>query len=79
MSMCVNDGTMVNISGMGKDIYRARTDLGWSRQKAAAYIGISEQSLCRWESGSTKSIKEANYNRLLSIMDGTAKLEDDYA
>lgn len=79
MSVGVKDSAMVNIAGMGKNIYKARTELGWSRQTAAAYIGISEQSLCRWESGSTKSIKEASYNRLLNIMDGTAKLEDDYA
>lgn len=68
---------MVSICGMGKDIQTARKALGWSRQVAASYIGISEQTLCRWEIGSTKKIQAENYSRLEKILDGTAKLEDN--
>lgn len=68
---------MVSIYGMGKDIQTARKALGWSRQIAAAYLGISEQSLCRWENGSTKKIQAENYKKLEKILDGTAKLDDN--
>lgn len=66
---------MVNISDISHEIRPARMKLGWSRQTAAAYIGVSEQSICRWESGSTKSIKEQNYDRLMKVLDGTAREE----
>lgn len=66
--------SVVNISEISKDIAKAHKDLGWSRQIAAAYIGISEQSLCRWENGSTKAIKATNYDRLMDIMNGTIKV-----
>lgn len=68
---------MVSICGMGKDIRNARTALGWSRQIAAPYLGVSEQSLCRWENGSTKKIRVESYRKLEKILDGTAKLDDN--
>lgn len=81
MSTIVRDETMIedmaSICGMGKTILDSRKALGWSRQIAAAYLGISEQSLCRWENGSTKKIRPDSYKKLEKILDGTAKLEDN--
>lgn len=68
---------MVSICGMSKSILDARKSLGWSRQIAASYLGISEQSLSRWENGATKKVKPDSYKKLEKILDGTAKLEDN--
>lgn len=67
----------VNICGIRKDIINSRKALGWSRQIAARYLGVSEQTVCRWENGSTKDISAENYNKLQSILDGSARLEDE--
>lgn len=68
---------VINISGMGKTILKARKNIGWSRQVAAGYIGVSEQTLARWENGSTKFIKQESYEKLEDILNGNAQLEDD--
>lgn len=68
---------MVSICGMNRAILDARKALGWSRQVAASYLGISEQSLSRWENGATKKIKPDSYKKLEKVLDGTAKLEDN--
>lgn len=67
----------VNICGKYKEILNARKALGWSRQVAARYLGVSEQTICRWENGSTKDISAENYSKLESILDGSAKFDDD--
>lgn len=62
-----NEG-MVKIVGLNEEIKEARRDLGMSRQRASFYCGVSEVTFLRWESGSTKSIKEENYNKLVDIL-----------
>lgn len=73
----VMDENMVSICGMSKTILDARKALGWSRQVAASYLGISEQSLSRWENGATKRIKADSFKKLEKVLDGTAKLGDN--
>lgn len=67
---------MVSIIGRGKEIKAARKELGMSRQIAASYIGVSEQTLSRWENGATRYIRPESYHRLEDILDGNAKIDE---
>lgn len=67
---------MVNITGRGREIMAARKAIGWSRQTAACYLGVSEQTLTRWEKGSTRYIRPESYRRLEDILNGNATMDE---
>ena len=80
MAVAVNENEtrngMVSIRGMNKQIRDARLALGLSQDRAAAYCGVAGMTFQRWEYGSTKSVRQEYYDKLLDILNGTAVMED---
>ena len=69
------DERMVEISHLAKEIRQRREEHKISRVKAAAYCGVSELTIVRWEAGCTKRIKMRVFKKLQKIMDGTAEID----